>query len=116
MKLDAMEEQEKKAIQELLEEQLEDWGRTQKDKALRSKIPKIKEKSQGGKREQEQKGEGARKKKLKYRREEDDWGETKFPSTDIRKRYAPSSPVGESTNTLITELQPLEQRSNPRRS
>ena len=31
-KLDAIEEQEKKAIQELLEEQLKDWGREQKDK------------------------------------------------------------------------------------
>ena len=48
-KLDAMEEQEKKEVQELLKEQLEDWGsdrikeREQKDRALRSNNPKIKE-------------------------------------------------------------------------
>ena len=73
-KLDKLEEQEQKEVQELLDEQLEDWGsdkikeREQKDKENRSNIPKIKEKSKGGKREQDQRGEGSRSKKLRYKR------------------------------------------------
>ena len=121
-KLDKLEEQEQKEVQELLDEQLEDWGsdkikeRGQKDKENRSNIPKIKEKSKGGKREQDQRGEGSRSKKLRYKREEEDWGETTFPSTDIREQCTPSPSVEEQTNTPTKELQPLEQRRNPRRS
>ena len=111
-KEDATEEQEMKATQELLEEQYEDWGsrklqeREQEDRIMRSQIPKIKGRSQGGKREQDQE-KGGRCKKLKYRREEEDWGDIQLPFTDIREQ---------NDHTSLEKLPPLEQRSNPRRS
>ena len=116
----AKEEQERKDAQEqILEEQIEEWGsqklqeREQIDKAHRSKLAKITERNRVEKREQELSNEGdkKRRKKLKFRREEEDWGMMGLPSTDIRERL-----VDHTTHAPLLELPPLEQRRDPRRS
>ena len=72
----AMEEQERQEVQELLREQEEEWGsqrlleREQLDRAHRSQITKITQRSTAEKREQEKIKGGAMKKKLKSMREQ----------------------------------------------
>ena len=125
------EEKEQEELGELLNNNMEDWdsqktaAREQEDKEMRSKLGKIKNKSIGNKREQEDHAGATRKrrKKLKYAKEQEDWGE-QITSED-NPAIEDNPPIWELPPLLqpevdnvapTCELPPLPQREHRRRS